>query len=318
MTRLGDLPLQSQFVGIDVAKAQLDVHLLPSGRAVTVPNTQSGFDEVLALLEGFTIERIIIEATGKLEAPLAAALHAGGLPVAVVNPRQVRDFAKATGELAKTDRIDARILAEFARSVRIELRSLKDDQSRELSELISRRRQLVQMIAAEKNRLERASGRARTDIKTHIAWLEKRLRRIDDDLQGAVEKSPLWREREELFRSVPGAGPVLAQTLLFELPEIGQLSHRAIAKLVGVAPLNRDSGTLRGRRTTWGGRRHVRCVLYMATVAAVRWNPVIHAYFARLRAAGKPAKVALVACMRKLLTILNAMARSGARWHVPA
>jgi transposase len=309
------LPDQSQFVGIDVAKAHLDVHVLPRDLSLRVLNDESGFSELLVFLKPFTVERVVLEATGKLEAPVAAALNAAKLPVAIVNPRQVRDFAKATGQLAKTDRIDARVLAEFARRVPIELRPIKDAQSQELEDLLARRRQLVQMIAAEKNRLLRARGRTLTDIRAHIAWMEKRLGRVDDDLQEAIKTSPLWRERDALFQSVPGAGPGLSLSLLINLPEIGSLPHRALAKLVGVAPLNRDSGIMRGRRVTWGGRANVRCALYMATMSAVRYNPVIKAHHQKLLAAGKKYKVALVACMRKLLTILNAIARSGVPWR---
>lgn len=278
-------------------------------------NDESGFAQLLTFLEPFKVERVILEATGKLEAPVAAALNAASFPVAIVNPRQVRDFAKATGQLAKTDQIDAHVLAEFARRVPIELRPIKDEQTQDLEDLLARRRQLVQMIAAEKNRLARARGKTLTDIRAHIAWMEKRLARVDDDLQGAIQASPLWRERDALFQSVPGAGPGLSQSLLINLPEIGSLSHRALAKLVGVAPLNRDSGVMRGRRVIWGGRANVRCALYMATVSAIRWNPVIKAYHQKLIAAGKKFKVAAVACMRKLLTILNAIARSGVPWQ---
>ena len=309
------MPEQSQFVGIDVAQDHLDVHILPTDTSLRVLNDESGFNELLEFLKPFKVERVILEATGKLEAPVAAALNGAGLPVAIVNPRQVRDFAKATGQLAKTDRIDARVLAEFARRIPIALRPIKDEQSQELEDLLARRRQLVQMIAAEKNRLGRARGRALTDVRAHIAWLEKRLGRIDDDLQDAIKTSPLWRERDALFQSVPGAGPGLSLSLLINLPEIGSLSHRALAKLVGVAPLNRDSGIMRGRRVTWGGRANVRCALYMATTSAIRWNPVIKAYHQKLLGAGKKYKVALVACMRKLLSILNAIARSGVPWQ---
>ena len=304
-----------QFVGIDVAKDHLDVHVLPADVSLHVANDEGGFEELLKFLKPFKTERIVLEATGKFEAPAAAALNVDGFSVAIVNPRQVRDFARATGQLAKTDRLDARVLAEFAQRVPIEVRPLKDEETQDFEDMLSRRRQLVGMLAAEKNRLTRARAKASKDIQAHIGWLQKRLDRIDDDLQSAIKQSPLWRERDALFQSVPGVGPGMALSLLIDLPEIGSMSHRAIAKLVGVAPLNCDSGTLRGRRKTWGGRAKVRCALYMATVAATRWNPVIADYYRKLRGAGKVAKVALVACMRKLLTILNAMARSGEPWR---
>lgn len=317
MTRLGYLPdsTTAQFVGIDVAKDFLDVHIVPADASSRFANDEAGCGELLQFLEPFKPERVILEATGKLEAAAAAALGLAGMPVAVVNPRQARDFAKATGQLAKTDKIDARVLAEFGRAVPIEVRPLKDEQARDLEDLLARRRQLIRMVAAEKNRLTRALPKTIKDIRAHITWLEKRLDRIDDDLQDAIEASPLWKSKDKLYQSVPGVGSGLSLSLLIDLPELGTLSHRAIAKLVGVAPLNWDSGTLRGKRAIWGGRGNVRCALYMATVAATRCNPVIRTYYRKLRDAGKPAKCALVACMRKLLIILNAMARSGEPWR---
>ncbi len=306
---------QIQFVGIDVAKDYLDVHVLPIDTSLQVLNDESGFEELLEFLKPLKVNRVILEATGKLEAPVAVALYQAGLPVAIVNPRQARDFAKSTGQLAKTDRIDARVLAEFGRSVPIELRPIKDEQAQAFEDLLARRRQLVQMIAAEKNRLSRARGRSLTDIRAHIAWMEKRLPRIDDDLQAAIKSSPLWRERDALFQSVPGAGSGLSLSLLINLPEIGSISNRAISKLVGVAPLNNDSGRRRGRSTIWGGRANVRCALYMSALSGIRYNPVLKAYYQKLRTAGKKPKVALIACMRKLLTILNAIARSGVPWQ---
>jgi len=292
------------------------VHVLPDAQTHQFSNDDDGVEQLVALVAPLRPELIVLEATGKLESLAAAALTVAGLPVAVVNPRQVRDFARAIGQLAKTDRLDAAVLAAFARNVPSTQRTtVKDQQTQNLEDLLARRRQLVSMVAAEKNRSLRARGRALTDIRAHIQWLEKRLKRIDDDLQSAIESSPVWRSRDKLFQSVPGVGPVLSRTLMIDLPEIGTLSHRAIAKLVGVAPLNRDSGTMRGRRKIWGGRATVRRALYMATVAARIHNPIIRAYYERLRAAGKPPKVALVACMHKLLIILNAMARRAAPWE---
>jgi transposase len=234
----------------------------------------------------------------------------------VVNPRQVRDFAKATGQLAKTDALDARAVAHFAEAVRPTPRPLPDAQTAELRALLARRRQLIAMRTAEQNRLENTSARLRADIVAHIAWLDQRVATLDDDLDTTLRASPVWRERETLYRSVPGIGPVCARTLVLDLPELGTLSRQRIAALVGVAPFNRDSGTLRGTRTTWGGRAHVRATLYMSTLVAVRYNPVLKTFYQRLCHAGKAKKVALTACMRKLLTILNAMAKHQKPWHV--
>lgn len=246
------------------------------------------------------------------------ALAAAGLPVVVVNPRQVRDFAKATGQLAKTDRIDADVLALFAERVRPEIRSLRDDAAQELNALLARRRQLLDMLQAETNRLGQVFGRGharvKKSLKAHVAYLERELKMADNDLGTMVRQSPVWRERDDLLQSVPGVGPVLSRTLLADLPELGRLSWREIAKLVGVAPLSRDSGTLRGRRFIQGGRPSVRGVLYMAALVATKRNPVIRAFYRKLLAAGKPKKLALVACMRKLLTILNTMVRTEQRW----
>jgi transposase len=244
-----------------------------------------------------------------------AALAAAGLPVAVVNPRQARDFAKATGQLAKTDALDARALAHFAEAVRPTPRPLPGAQADELRALLVRRRQLVAMRTAEQNRLGNAPPRLQTDIQAHITWLNTRLAALDDNLDTTLRASPVWREREELLRSVPGIGPVCTRTLLLDLPELGTLSRQRLAALVGVAPFNRDSGTLRGSRTIWGGRSHVRATLYMSALVAVRYNPVLKAFYNRLRAAGKVAKVALTACMRKLLTILNAMMKYHTPWQ---
>ena len=256
----------------------------------------------------------MLEATGGFEVDVAGALAAAGLPTAVVNPRQVRDFARATGLLAKTDQLDAQALAHFAEAVRPEPRPLPDAQAQELSALLLRRRQLVDMLTAEKNRVSLAAARIRPQIQTHIAWLQQQLADLDRDLGQLIRSSPVWRAKDDLLRSVPGVGPVLATTLVASLPELGTLTRQQIAALVGVAPLNRDSGTWRGRRTVWGGRAHVRAVLYMSTLVAVRHNPALRAFYERLRHAGKLPKVALTACMRKLLTILNAMLKHQTRW----
>jgi transposase len=306
------------FVGIDVAQAHLDLHVLPAEASARFGNGANGIAELVAFAGAHHPQIIVLEATGKLEIPVAAALSVAGFAVAIVNPRQVRDFAKATGQLAKTDALDARVLAEFAQRVQPAARPIKDAQALEFDDLLARRRQLVGILAAEKNRLTRAGRRSHKDIQGHITWLEKRLMHIEADLQGCVKSSPLWRERDVLFQSVPGVGPVLSQTLLIGLPEIGSVSHKALAKLVGVAPLNRDSGAMRGTRAIWGGRVQVRNALYMATCSAIRWNPVLKPYYLKLRAEGKPPKVAIVACMRKLLSILNAIAQTGRPWASPA
>ena len=243
-------------------------------------------------------------------------MAAASVPVIVVNPRQVRDFAKATGQLAKTDSIDAMILALFGQRVRPELRELPDEETQALEALLVRRRQIIDMLVAENNRLRLASSTVAKDLKAHIRFLDKRLAGVEDEIDAAIKNSPVWRAKEKLLRSVPGVGPVLSRTLLAELPELGKLTNNQISKLVGVAPLNRDSGRYRGTRKIWGGRASVRNVLYMATFSATRWNPVIRAYYEQLTGRGKPHKVALVACMRKLLITLNSMARSGQHWSL--
>jgi transposase len=304
-----------EFIGIDVAKAQLEYVGRPSGETGTESNNDEGIRELVARCQTLTPALIVLEATGGYEAALVAALATAGLPVVVVNPRQVRDFARATGQLAKTDAIDAQVLALFAERVRPALRPLPDEAAQALDALLTRRRQLVEMLTAERNRLLVAQSTVRRDLQQHIRFLERRLREADDDLHTAVKASPLWRVKDDLLQSVPGVGRVVSLTLLAELPELGRLSHKEIAALVGVAPLNRDSGTLRGKRLVYGGRAPVRAALYMAALVASKCNPVIRAFYQRLRAAGKPAKVALTACMRKLLIILNAIARSGTPWQ---
>ena len=303
-------------VGIDVAKDWLDVAERPGEAAWRVPNDEN---EITALVERLAEREpavVVLEATGGLEYPLAAALAAAHLPVVVVNPRQVRDFARATGRLAKTDAIDAQVLAQFGEAVEPQPRPLPDQTHQEFTALVMRRRQLVEMLTAEKNRLRSAARSVRRDIEQHIRWLERRLGDLDSDLGKAIQSSPLWRDRDDLLQSTPGIGPVASATLLAQLPELGRLNHKEIAALVGVAPLNCDSGTLRGRRRIWGGRAQVRAVLYMATLVASRHNPAVKAFYERLVAAGKPKKVALTACMRKLLTTLNAMVRDHAHWQI--
>jgi transposase len=302
------------FVGIDVSKAQLEIGVRPSGEGWVMGNDLEGVSELVKKLDQLGPSLIVLEATGGFEMAAAAALASAGLPVAVINPRQVRDFAKSLGRLAKTDRIDANILARFGEAIRPEPRPLPDDQARQLQSLLVRRRQIIEMIVAEKNRLRLAHKSVIPDLKEHILWLEKHLNGLDKKLQDLLENSPLWRAKDDLLRSVPGVGPVLATTLLAELPELGLLNRKQIAALVGVAPFNCDSGQMHGRRAIWGGRASVRAVLYMAALSAKRFNPVIRVFYDRLLQAGKVPKVALTACMRKLLTILNAMVHNNQHW----
>jgi transposase len=303
------------FVGIDVAKAQRDIALRPTGERWEVTNDEAGIASLVAHLQAVVPTLIVLEATGGYQRAVVAALAAAGLPIVVVNPRQARDFAKATGQLAKTDRLDARALAHFADAVRPAPRPLPDAQTEELRAMLARRRQLIAMRTAEQNRLSGVSQRLRADIQAHITWLDTRLASLDEDLDATLRASPIWREREALLRSVPGIGPVCTRTLLLDLPELGTLSRQRIAALVGVAPFHRDSGTLRGTRTVWGGRTHVRAPLYMSTLVAVRYNPILKGFYEHLRARGKAAKVALTACMRKLLTILTAMVKHQTPWQ---
>jgi len=307
------------FVGIDVSKAHLDVCVRPGGELFRVANSEAGFAELGAKLSAISPTLTVLEATGGYEAPVVAALALSGICLAVVNPRQVRDFAKATGKLAKTDALDAAVLAHFAEVVRPEPRPLDDEQTSELCAMVTRRRQLIDMLTAETNRMHACRTDAlRKSIYEHVAWLRRQIKEVDRDLDTKLRSTPVWREKEDLLRSVPGVGPVLSRTLLAELPELGSLDRAKIAALVGVAPLNRDSGTLRGKRRIWGGRASIRAVLYMATLVAARRNPRIRAVYDRLVAAGKAKKVALVACMRKLLIVLNAMLRDRRPWLTPA
>lgn len=306
------------FIGIDVARDSLEVAVRSTGEQWSVGNQSVGIAELLVRLRALRPTLIVLEATGGLELPALGVLGSGGLPIVAVNPRQVRDFAKATGKLAKTDAIDAQVLAHFAEAVRPAVRPLPDAATRALSALVARRRQLVEMLTAEENRRASAAATIRPDIQEHIGWLRKRLSGIDKALSQALRTSPLWREQEDLLRSVPGIGPVVAATLLADLPELGVLSRKPLGALVGVAPLNRDSGTLRGKRTVWGGRSTVRAALYMAALVGTRHNPVLRALYLRLLAAGKTKKVALTACMHKLLTILHALLKHRTPWATPA
>jgi transposase len=302
-------------VGIDVAQATLEVWIEPAGTGWTVTNDGAGIEVLVTRLRAAAVARVVLEATGGDEYAAAAALSLAGLAVAVVNPRQARDFAKATGRLAKTDRIDAQVLALFGATVRPEPRALPSAAVQELDATVTRRRQVLEMLQAERNRHRTARGTVARQIRQHIAWLERQLAGLDAELKRLVEASPVWRAKENLLRSVPGIGPVTTATLLAELPELGTLSGRQIAALVGVAPFARDSGTLRGKRCIWGGRAPVRNVLYMATLSAVRWNPPLAATYRRLLDAGKLPKVALIACERKLLVLLNAIVAHGTPWE---
>lgn len=302
------------FVGIDVSKASLDVAVHRPAARWAVDYTEADRTALVARLTALAPALIVLEATGGLESPLVGALATAGLPVVVVNPRQVRDFAKATGHLAKTEPLDAAVLAHFAAAVQPPVRPLPAAATQGLAALVTRRRQLVDMLTAERNRLSCAPTGLHQELQAHIRWLERRLTALDTDLEQAIRTSPVWRAQEDLLRSVPGVGPIVARTLLAQLPELGTLSSKTIAALVGVAPLNRDSGLFRGRRMVWGGRATVRAVLYMGALVGVRHNPVLRAFYQRLRAAGKLPKVALTACMHKLLTILNALLKQHRRW----
>ncbi len=306
------------YTGIDVSKGRLDVAVRPAGEQWGVANDPEGIDDLVARLEGLRPSLIVLEASGGYERPVVAALASAGLSVAVVNPRQARDFARATGKLAKTDELDARALAHFAEAVKPEVRPVPDEQAREFAAIMARRRQVVGMLVAEGNRLETAVSPVRERIEAHIEFLEAELDELDSDLDKAIRESSVWREKDVLLQSVPGVGPRVSATLLADLPELGSLENKKLAALVGVAPLNRDSGVFRGKRRVWGGRVAVRQMLYMAAVTAARCNPVFRQFYGRLRAAGKPKKVALTACMRKLLLVLNAMLRHGTRWSQPA
>lgn len=306
------------YIGIDVSKAEVSI-AVQSGDTWTCPTTSAALDALAMRLGALHPALVVMEATGGYEAPVAAALTTAGLAVAIVNPRQVRAFAQAIGQTAKTDAIDAQLLALFAARVRPAARALPDAATQHLAGLVARRRQLLDMLGAEQRRLAQAAptGAVTRNLRTHIRWLERQVQHLDTDLGHAVQNSPVWRVHEDLLRSVPGVGPITARTLLAELPELGTLDRRAIAALVGVAPFNRDSGRWRGHRHIAGGRASVRASIYMAALSASRFNPVLRHFYHRLLAAGKPKKVALVALMRKLLTIVNAMCRDQQAWKPP-
>ncbi len=304
------------FIGIDVAKDRLDVHVRPTGESFTVTRDGEGLAALTERLGRLHPTLIVLEATGGFEVTVAAALGAAKLPLAVINPRQIRDFARATGKLAKTDALDAAAIAHFAEAIRPEPRPIPDEQAQALGELVARRRQVVDMIVAETHRRRQMTQRLLLrQVDRHLALLQEELSEIERELDDSIRGTPAWRANDDLLKSVPGIGGTTARTLLAELPELGTLDRKKISALVGVAPLNRDSGTMRGRRTTWGGRSSVRTALYMAALTATRHNPTIATFYKRLRHAGKPPKVALVACMHKLLIILNAILRDQRPWQ---
>ena len=306
------------FVGIDVAQATLEVAVRPTGEVWHVANDEVACGDLVERLRQLKPSLIVLEATGGFHLPIVAALAAAKQPVVAVNPRQARDFAKATGKLAKTDRIDAQVLAHFAEAVRPEVRPLPDAATQELAVVVARRRQLMEMRVAEQNRSRGTPARIRAQIREHVDWLNRQIDELDHEIDQRVRSSPAWRERDDLYRSTPGVGPVLSATLLADLPELGTVPNKQIAALVGLAPFNQDSGKKRAQRVIWGGRATVRAALYMATLVATRRNPAIQAFYQRLLAMHKPKKVALTACMHKLLTILNALARRQTPWSVSA
>lgn len=305
---------QEVYVGIDVAQDHLDI-ATTANQVWSVKHHPRAMAALARRLLKLSPVRIIVESTGKLEQELVITLAEAKLPVVVINPRQVRDFAKATGVLAKTDRIDAQVLARFGEAVKPPVRPLPDEQARDLMALVARRRQLHQMLRAERHRLLRAARPLKKSLEQHIAYLEKQLDKLDDELQNALRQSSLWQEQFDLLQSVPGIGPTTAATMIAELPELGRLSRHEIAALVGVAPFNRDSGKWKGKRSTWGGRASVRSALYMATLVATQHNAYIRAYYLHLLERGKAKKTALVACMRKLIVILNSMLKSHQPWN---
>jgi transposase len=303
------------FVGIDVSKGQVAMSVHGREESWQFHNDAEGFGQLIAILRPLSPTLIVVEATGGYELVMVAELCAAGLPVAVVNPTRVRRFADSLGQLAKTDRIDARVIAHFASVARPPVRTLQSEDEEYLAGLVERRRQIIVILTAEKNRLYTTPLRLRSDVQEHVDWLERKLKELDDELSDMIRKSQIWREKEEILRSAPGVGPVTAATLLADLPELGTLNRQKIAALVGVAPFNKDSGVKRGKRRIFGGRASVRRTLYMAALAATKFNPVIRQFYQGLIARGKEKKVALTACMRRLVVILNAMLRKREAWR---
>lgn len=312
---MNDIHPSENFVGIDISKDFLDLAVRPEKKIWRIEHNETGISQLVDQLKAMQPTLIMMEATGGFETDVATALALAGLPVAVVNPRQVRDFAKALGILAKTDRLDAQILARYAETIRPEPRFLPDEQASQLQAVINRRRQLIDMKIAEQNRLGLAHKTIKPKLQEHITWLEKEIADLDQELHDLIHKSDIWREKDDLLQSVPGVGKVTSMIIIADLPEIGLLNRKEIAALVGVAPFNCDSGKMKGKRVIWGGRGSVRDGLYMAALVATRCNPVIKRFYEHLRHEGKAFKVAITACMRKLLTILNAMVRSNKKWQ---
>lgn len=306
---------RKQWVGIDVCQKSLDVYIRPSSKVFQVTNDRVGISKLIEILIEIQPELIVLEATGGMEIDAATQLTQAELSVAVINPRQARDFAKATGQLAKTDAIDAKVLAHFADAIRPQVRSISDESSRQLEDLVARRRQLSDMITAEKNRRRGKTNSVKASIDEHIEWLKQQLKEIESQIKSAIAVNPDWQQKRDLLTSVPGIGEVVAVTLISSLPELGTISHKSISYLVGVAPLNKDSGKFRGKRRIWGGRAKIRSVLYMAALVAVRFNPMIKAFYERLLQKGKLKKVALTACMHKMLILLNAMMKNNQAWQ---
>lgn len=303
------------FVGIDVSKSWLDVAVHEQAAVWRNANDDAGIGKLVEQMQVLQPERIVVEPTGGFESLLVAELQHAGLPVVVVNAKRVRDFAKATGQLAKTDKLDARVLAHFAAALRPPLRTMQTEQEEQLTALMTRRRQILDMLTVEKNRLVTLRGAMRCDVEEHVAWLSEHLKSLDHEIAAFVKSKPAWKEKAAMLQSVPGVGPVTSATMLGMLPELGQLARQQIAALVGVAPLNKDSGKKRGKRRVYGGRADVRSVLYMAALSAKKYNPKIKAFYESLLKRGKEKKVALTACMRKLLVILNAMVRTQTAWR---
>lgn len=312
----GEMMSERKYVGIDVDKINLEVAFDPEQPKKSFPNDKGGFKTLIKLFQESAVDHVVMEATGGFENPFAVALTRSSIAVSVVNPRHVRSFAKAMGYLAKTDAIDARVILEFAEAIKPKSRPIKDKQSQQLTDLVTRQEQLVRMLAAEKNRLHTANKSVRKNIEDHIKWLKRQIKDIDIELRKCIEGSSIWRVKDDLLQSVPGVGPKTSAKLIASLPELGNLNRRQIAALVGVAPFNRDSGSFRGRRTIWGGRAQVRCALYMAVLSATKHNSVIRAFYQRLVEAGKAKKLALTACMRKLIIILNTMMKNQTHWQV--
>jgi transposase len=307
---------QSQWVGIDVSKATLDIYFRPMGKAVKVTNDEAGISDLVEQLKTVEINLIVLEATGGLETKVIIQLQTALLPVAMINPRQGRDFAKATGRLAKTDAIDAQILAHFGEAMKPSVLAIESESARQLSELVSRRRQLVEMRTAEKNRSSRARGKALANIQAHLEYLEQTIKEVNQEIEQLNQNNQSSIDKINLVKTVPGIGPIISTTLVADLPELGQLTAKQIARLVGVAPINHDSGQHQGKRRISGGRGHIRAALYMGAVVAMRHNPIIKAFYDRLVERGKSKKLALTACVRKILVILNAMVRANQPWKV--